>query len=206
MAPRVVAVGVGVSLLTALPAVAQDAPSLTVTLRRNSAPEVFVSVQNLLADGQFLDALRSGFPLYMEYRVQLRQAQPLWDRTVSAYVEEAVVLYDPVRDRFAVETGDSAQLLLPDRSALERWLERVYRVGLGLEGSGPFYYEARVEARMLSDEDVDEAFAWLRAESGDSVGLRDPGPLARVARRLLMRVTPLPRVRLRGRTEEFSVR
>lgn len=205
MARPGVAVALGASLIAALPAAGQTAPSLVVTLQQTSPPGVHVSVRDLLANGEFLDALRSGFPLYMAYRVQLRRPQALWDRTVSDIVWEYVVLHDPVRDRFAVETADGSAIL-PDSAALARRLARVYAVGLEPEGTGSFYYEAQVEARMLSDEDVDEAFAWLRAESGDSVRLRDPGLLARLGRRLLMRVTPLPRIRLQGRTEEFRVR
>jgi hypothetical protein len=70
---------------------------------------------------------------------------------------------------------------------------------------GEFYYDAAVTARMLSDDDVDEAFAWLRGEGGDSTRVEDPGFFARIARRVLIRVTALPEVRLEARTTRFHV-
>ena len=48
--------------------------------------------------------------------------------------------------------------------------------------------------------------AWLRGESAEGGRVQDPGMLARIARRLLMRVTSLPRVRLERRTRRFVVR
>jgi hypothetical protein len=51
-----------------------------------------------------------------------------------------------------------------------------------------------------------EAFAWLRGEGADSARLRDPGIMARLARRVLMRVSGLPSLRLEERTRRFTVR
>ena len=183
----------------------QTEPVLTAALRNSRPPEVVVRVEHLLARAEFLDALRSGFPLYVAYEVALRQSQTFTDRTVDDLVLEYVVLFDPVRDRFAIESGDETTEILSDRSALERRLAAAHVVGLEPDRSGSFYYETTVEARMLSDEDVDEAFAWLRGANSDSVKLRDPGFFGRLARRVLVRVTTLPHVRLRARTEQFRV-
>jgi len=196
--------------LVVLPAVVtaalgQEGPAVTATLRDARSPEVVVRFEQLFSRIEFLDALRSGFPLYVAYHAALRRSQTFKDRTVADFVWEYVVLFDPVRNRFALETGDGTTEVLPDRSALERRLATAYVVGLEPDGSGSFYYEATVEARMLSDEDVDEAFAWLRGANSDSVRLHDPGFLGRLARRVLVRVTTLPHVRLKARTEEFTV-
>jgi len=197
--------------LSALPTLvsvglAQEQPALTVALRDARPPEVVVRMEHLLARPEFLDALRSGFPLYVVHRATLRQSQAFKDRTVTDFVWEYVVLFDPVRNRFALESGDEATELLPDREALERRLAAAYVVGLQPDRGGTYYYETTVEARMLSDDDVDEAFAWLRGANGDSVKLKDPGFLGRLARRVLVRVTTLPHVRLSARTEAFDIR
>jgi hypothetical protein len=177
-----------------------SAQTLVLDLKHDS---VAVSVRDLLDRRGFIDALESGFPLYMEYHVALRRPQSFRDRTVWDEVWELVVVYDPVRDRYTVRTPPDSIEIVPDRHRLATRLAQVAIVPF--DGpDGEFYYEATVEARMLSDDDVDEAFAWLRGEARDSGGVKDPGVVARVARRLLMRVSSLPRVRLFARTTTFK--
>ena len=183
--------------LLAVEARAQERPGLRVDLLGSGPVDALVSVRRLLAEPRFLSALESGFPLYLEYKVVLRESRSWHDRTVGEpLVWEYVVLYDPVRERFRVETPDSAESLL-DRDALRQRLERVYRVQLDPDAAGDFYYAADVTARTLSDEDVDETFAWLRGTSGG------PGLLDKLARRLLVEVAPLPRLKLNGNSAVF---
>lgn len=177
----------------------QVRPELKVDLRGTGPPEVLVSLRNLLSEQRFITALESGFPLYLEYKVMLRQPRSLRDRTVSQLLWEYVVLFDPVRERFTVETPDSTETV-PDRDALRARLAQVYRVQLDPDEPGEYYYAGEVTARTLSDDDVDETFAWLRGTSGG------PGLLDRLARRVLVEVAPLPRMKLRGRSRAFTVR
>ena len=202
MRARGVAVALGL-LAAAVPAAAQD-PTLVLDLLSGNTPRVAVSVRDLLARRAFVEALESGFPLYMEYRVRLRRPQPIRDRTIWEDVRELVVVHDPVQDRYTVRTARSTEIV-PDRAALAARLGQV--TVLPFDGpSGEFYFDAVVTARMLSDDDVDEAFAWLRGEGGDSARVRDPGLLARLARRVLIRITALPSERLEARTPRFTVR
>jgi hypothetical protein len=173
-------------------------------LLRGSPPRVAVSVRGLLGRRAFLDALESGFPLYMEYQVRLRRPQALRDRTIREDVWELVVVHDPVQDRYTVRTATSTEIV-PDRAALANRLSQVTVLPFDGPGNGEFFFDASVTARMLSDDDVDEAFAWLRGEGGDSTRVEDPGLLARLARRVLIRMTALPNVRLDARTERFTV-
>lgn len=177
--------------------------TLALNLQDGSPPGVAVSVRDLLEGRGFLDALHSGFPLYMEYRVLLRRPQAIRDRTVWNEVWELVVVYDPVREQYTVRTPDSAEVV-GTRAALARRLAQVTVIRLDVP-AGEFYYEAAVDARMLSDDDVDEAFAWLRGDHAEGAALKDPGMLARIARRFLMKVTALPRVQLDARTGRFVV-
>lgn len=184
---------------------AQDRPSVRVDLQ-GSPPEALVSVRNLLEERRFLGALESGFPLYMEYKVTLRAPRSFRDARLGESSWEYVVLYDPLRERYTVETPDGTESI-SDRSALRERLAQVYLVGLVDPGDrGDLYYEAEVNARTLSDQDVDEAFAWLRGESGDSARMRHPGLFDRLARRVLVEVAPLPRLRLNGRSQAFQVK
>lgn len=178
----------------------QERPALRVDLSGTDPPEALVSVRHLLNEPRFLQALESGFPLYMEYRVTLRRPGSLRDRAMGPpVVWEYVVLFDPVRERFTVETPDGTEGL-PDRDALRARLAQVYRVPLEPGASGEYYYAGEVTARTLSDEDVDQTFAWLKGERGG------PGLLDRIARRVLVQVAPLPRMRLGARSPTFAWR
>ncbi len=176
----------------------QARPELKLDLRGTGPPEALVSLRNLLTEQRFLTALESGFPLYLEYKVMLRQPRAIRDRTVSQLLWEYVVLFDPVRERFTVETPDSTETV-PNRDALRTRLARVYRVQLEPDRPGEYYYAGELTARTLSDDDVDETFAWLRGTGGG------PGLLDRLARRVLVEVAPLPRAKLSGRSETFAV-
>lgn len=197
-----VAVALGV-LFGAIPAAGQG-PTLVLDLLPGNPPRVAVSVRGLLGRRAFLDALESGFPLYMEYRVRLRRPQPFRDRTVWEDVFELVVVHDPVQDRYTVRTATSTEVV-PNRTALAVRLSQVAVLAFDGPDGGEFFFDAAVTARMLSDDDVDEAFAWLRGEGADSAHVEEPGLLARLARRVLISVTALPRVQLNARTERFSV-
>jgi hypothetical protein len=199
---RGLGVAVALGVLLAAPAAGQD-PTLVLDLLSGNPPRVAVSVRDLLTRRAFIEALQSGFPLYMEYRVRLRRPQALRDRTIWEDVRELVVVHDPVQDRYTVRTSRSTEIV-PDRQALAARLSQV--TVLPFDGQpGEYYFDAVVTARMLSDDDVDEAFAWLRGEGADSGPVEDPGLLARLARRVLILVTALQSERLDARTGRFSV-
>lgn len=182
----------------------QARPVVRVDLEVDEIATARVSVHGLLNDERFLSAMESGFPLYVEYRVELREARSLWDRTVDAVEWEYVVLYDPVRRRYRLEYRDGTEYI-PDAAALSQRLEDVYPVDeLQPDSPGRYYFAAVVNATTLTDEDVDEVFAWLRGEGADSLPHDRPGFLTRAARKLLVRVAPLPRVELEGKSEKFE--
>ncbi|MBI4503315.1 MAG: DUF4390 domain-containing protein [Gemmatimonadetes bacterium] len=184
---------------------AQSRPVLRLDLNASRVPEALISVLNLLSD-RVHAALQSGFPLYVHYRVELRESRELFDRTAADTSWEYVALFDPMRERFVVEGTIDGREELTSRAALQQRLERVYVVGLVPDGPGRFYYRAMVEARTLSDQEIDEAFAWLQGEEGDSVGLRRPDAFTRATRRLLVRVAPLPQFGLEAKSRAFRAR
>ncbi|UCG85668.1 MAG: DUF4390 domain-containing protein [Gemmatimonadota bacterium] len=187
-------------------AVAQARPVVRVELEEEEIPTARVSLHGLLDDDRFLSAMESGFPLYLEYRVELREARSLWDRTVAAVDWQFVVLYDPVRRRYRLEYHDGTDYL-PDVTALSQRLEDVYRIHeLQPDRPGEYYFAAVVNATTLTDEDVDEVFAWLRGEGADSLRRDRPGFVTRTARKLLVRVAPLPRMQIEGKSDKFEHR
>jgi hypothetical protein len=199
---RITLVALGCAAILAPGVGAQNNPQLHVQLGRTATPEANIVLRGLLTDQRFLSAMESGFPLYLEYRAELRQSRSLWDRTVAAERWEYVVLYDPVRERFVIEDAAGTEIL-PTRASLREKIAEVYLVGLLPDREGEFYYQASVDARTLSDDDVNEVFAWLKGENIDSLPRQRPGLLTRVARRFLVRVAPLPRLHLEGRSQNF---
>ncbi len=183
---------------------AQASSGLLLALSGDSPPAVTVTAAGVLTDDRFIGAMESGFPLYVEFRVELRQPRSLWDRTVARTAWERVVLYDPVRARYVLEDPDGTEIVA-DRTALERRLAGPWTIRLAPDGDGRFYYRAVVRARTLSDADVDEVFTWLKGEDVDAVRVRRPGFLTRAARRLLVEVAPLPSMELRARSAAFSM-
>jgi len=174
-----------------------------VELSGDDMPVALVRVTGLLADDRFLSAMESGFPLHVEYTVELRESRSMWDRTVRSVQWDYVVLFDPVRERYRLEFSEGTEIV-HDRAALRQRLETVVPVEMAPDKDGDFYYKAIVNARTLDDEDIDEVFAWLKGEDVDSLRQRRPGLLTRTARRLLVRMAPLPRASLEGRSDTFA--
>ena len=194
------------ALLISVRLVGQGGPRLALSLRASSAgpPDAVVQLTNLLSDDRFLSAMHRGFPLYVALTVQLRESRALWDREVDRWVSEYVVQFDPVRNLYRVE-DEAGTEELPDRDQLERRLARVTIVSsLRPDRPGRYHYQASITARTLSDEDVDDVYAWLRGDA-DSTQHR-PGLITRTARKLLVEVAPLPRRTLEARTPDFAVR
>jgi len=151
--------------------------------------------------------MESGFPLYVEYHVALRNARSGWfDGTEEEFTWEYVVFFDPVRELYVVEAPGVTEQFSSLADLRNRVAQRYRIEALHPNEPGRYYYAATVNARTLSDSDVDEVFAWLKGEQGDSTDLDRPGFVTRTARRLLVRVAPLPRITLDERTEDFTWR
>ena len=198
---------VGACLLAAGPLAGQERPTFEATLRTTGAdpPEAVVTLRSLLSDERFATAMESGFPLYVALTVELREERSLWDRTVDRWVWEYVVVWDPVREIWVIEDPQGTEEFR-DRAVLARRLARVYVVPLEPRGGGRHHYRASARARMLSDEDVDEVYAWLRGDDAEAARRDRPGFLARTARKVLVQVAPLPRLDLDARTASFTRR
>lgn len=186
----------------------QGGPHVSVGLDRGEAetPALTVSLRNLLAEGQFLRTMHSGFPLYVAYTAEVMESRSNWfDRTAREYTWEYVVLYDPVRESYIVE--ETAQTVeLGSERELRDYLARVYVIpDLAPGRSGRYYFRVTVDARTLSDNDVDEVFDWLKGEDADSNDLRSRSLLTRTARKFLVRVAPLPHVTLTENSERFEI-
>lgn len=182
---------------------AAQQPSLAIALTDDASPHAVFSVDGLLANGEFIGAMESGFPLYVEFRLTLRESKSLWDRDVKSQVWEYVILFDPVRERYVLEDKGSTEIIRT-RDQLARRVSEEYEFVLTPEANGTFYYRFSVDIRTLDDADVDEVFAWLKGEDVDMGRPDRPGAVTRAARRLLVAVAPLPSLQIDARTPSFS--
>jgi Domain of unknown function (DUF4390) len=194
------------ALLGAAAASAADAqsPALTMILQ-SGVPRVQATA--LLADGQFVGLMRSGFPLRLHYRLELWRSRSGWfDQFVSDASWDAVARHDPLADDFVLLRSNGSVTRYSTADDLERALEIPFRVNLKPKGSGNFYFLCRLEVTTLNDADLEQLTRWLKGDDSQSVpgGGNVGDALARGAQRLLVRIAGLPRLTLEARSETYS--
>lgn len=200
------------TVLTLLPllgpaAVAAQAPTFAVSITPEPAT-ARVQSTNLLADGKYIDLLRSGFPLRLHYRLELWRVRSTWfDQFVREASWDAVVRHDPLADDFVLlrSGGNGAPTRFATAEQLAAALEIPYRVTLPPRGSGRFYFVSRLDVTTLNDTDLRELSNWLRGDMSPAVsGEGSIGDaLVRGAQRALVRIAGLPKLTLEARSAEF---
>ena len=188
-------------------AVAAQAPTLTVSVTPEPAT-ARVQSERLLADGKYVDLLRSGFPLRLHYRLELWRVRSTWfDQFVREASWDAVVRHDPLADDFVLlrSRGGARPTRFATAEGLAAALEIPYRVTLAPRGSGGFYFVCRLEVSTLNDTDLQELSNWLRGDMRPAVsGEGSVGDaLVRGAQRALVRIAGLPKITLEARSAEF---
>ena len=182
-------------------------PSLNVTVQ-NAVPRVRST--GLLTDGKFVALMRSGFPLRLEYTLELWKVRASWfDQYVREASWTAVARHDPLADDFVLIRGGGEITRYATPEDLTRALNIPYTVTLGTGGAGRgrFYYLARLEVTTLNDTDLQELSRWLAGDVGPVVsgGGNLGQALARGAQRVLVRLAGLPRQRLEARSPMIRI-
>lgn len=197
------------ALLGSASGLAAQGPSLNVTVQ-NGVPRVRGT--GLLLDGKFVGLMRSGFPLRLEYRLELWKVRASWfDQYVREATWAAVARHDPLADDFVLirSGGGETVTRYATPEDLARAIDIPYTVTLGTAGAGRgrFYYLARLEVTTLNDTDLEELSRWLAGDVGPAVsGEGNIGEaLARGAQRVLVRLAGLPRQKLEARSPTFRI-
>ena len=198
---------------------AQDAGPirLHVTLTQDSslrgARAPVVRSENLLGgESRWLDALRSGLPVRLHYRVEVWRSREGWFDTFSRQVEwDVVVRHEPLLDQYTLFTLVGArrqERRYATLDALGAALAFAYQINVRPDESGGYYYAASLQVSTLSDTDLDELERFLAGDLGDggkgSEGIGDA--VGRGATRFLLRLAGLPSLRLEARSPRFVVR
>lgn len=208
------------ALAAALPrgAAAQGAQSVHLTVRLADDSAVtgsrapVVRSENLLGDGRWLSALRSGLPVRLHYRVEVWRSRGAWFDAFERQAEWDVVLrHEPLLDQYTVLTlvgGRAQERRYATLDALSAALAFAYQVSVRPGQPGRYYYTASLEISTLSDSDLDELQRFLEGDLDDvAQGKEGVGDaLGRGATRFLLRLAGLPSLRLEVRTTTFEVR
>jgi hypothetical protein len=165
-------------------------------------------VRDILADDELEDAIRSGLPLRLRFRVELWR-DALFDDLISTEQWTAVLTFDPLSELYVVRTRADAPRAraFTDFDAARAVVETSYAVSLRPQRRGRYYYTGSVDIETLSLSDLEELERWLKGELQPAVsGERSlPGAIGQGARRLFIRVLSLPERRLEARSERFRV-
>ncbi|MEO8088810.1 MAG: DUF4390 domain-containing protein [Gemmatimonadales bacterium] len=205
------------ALWTSLAAQGEGPIRLHVALTQDSslrgARAPVVRSENLLSgESRWLDALRSGLPVRLHYRVEVWRSREGWFDTFFRQVEwDVVVRHEPLLDQYTLLTLVGArrqERRYATLDALGAALAFAYQINVRPDEAGGYYYAASLQVSTLSDSDLDELERFLAGDLGNgaqgSEGIGDA--LGRGTTRFLLRLAGLPSLRLEARSERFAVR
>jgi len=186
-------------------------PHLSITLSRDTAqglrPPV-LRAEHLLEDGVFQGALQNGFSVRFHFRLELWRKATLFDHLERDVEWDAVVRLDPLTGEFElIRTGGAVEHYAA-MEAVSSALAKSFTVELLPPTAGAdtrYYYLATLEIVSLSQSELDEVERWLRGDVGPAISSHGglTSALAVGARRLLIRLSGLPHLRLEARTATF---
>ncbi len=188
---------------------------LHVILAQDSSPRgaraPVVRSENLLGgESRWLNALRSGLPVRLHYRVEVWRSRDGWFDNFSRQVEwDVVVRHEPLLDQYTLLTLVGArrqERRYATLDALGAALAFAYQVNVRPDEPGGYYYAASVQISTLSDSDLDELERFLAGDLGGGGGEGIGDAVGRGATRFLLRLAGLPSLRLEARSERFTVR
>lgn len=198
-------VAVWLSLLLPPDAPAQRGPSLALF----HDPQTHLGVLRLseaLADRELEDAVRSGLPIRVRFRVELWKDAFL-DEQIGAEEWTVVLTFDALSELYIVRTraAPGTAKVFTNYKDARGVIEGQYNLTLRPGRQGRFYYTGSVDIETLSLSDLDELERWLKGELQPAVtGDRSiPGAIGQGARRLFMRVLSLPERRFEARSDKF---
>jgi hypothetical protein len=189
---------------------------LRVTLSPDSSQKgaraPFVRSENLLGgDSRWLQALRSGLPVRLHYRVEVWRSREGWFDIFERQAEwDVLVRHEPLLDQYTLLTFAGAarqERRYATLDALGAALAFAYQVNIRPTEEGRYYYAASLQVSTLSDSDLDELERFLAGDAGRDTrnGEKLGDALGRGATRFLLRLAGLPSLRLEARSDRFAV-
>lgn len=184
----------------------QQPPWLTVTADAGAEHRPLLYVGSVLSDQDLEDAVRSGLPLRLHFRVELWRDR-VFDSLEADQTMTTVLHYDPLDDRFVLRNraGPAEGRRFSSFSAARAAIEGSYALDIQPRRSGRYYYTAVLQVETLSLSDLEELERWLKGELGPAVrgDASVPGAVGKGVRRLMVRVLGLPARRYEARSDLF---
>jgi hypothetical protein len=186
------------------------APRLSVRVARGTDGALqspIVRAQGALVGGAFATALRDGFPVALHFTLELRRSVRLFaDRLERDAQWDAVIVLDPLTREFTLMRTGGTEEHFTSEAALEHALATPFTVDLAPSGRGQQYYVATLIVESLSLSELDEAERWLSGDFAPAVSRSGQvgNSLGRGVRRLLIRLSGLPRLQLEARSAYFT--
>jgi hypothetical protein len=195
----------------ALPAAAQAAerPGVRFVRSDDNSPPHALRVAGVLDDADLNDALRSGLPLRLRFRIELWR-----DRWIDALTETrswtTTLLFDPLDRVFIARDERDGQSVLAVSGSFEDAVAAVHRdhpLEASPQRAGRYYFTAVLEVETLTLSDFDELERWLQGELQPAITGRRPvgSAIGQGARRLVIRLLRLPAKRYESRSSTFEV-
>jgi len=187
--------------------------ALTSDSSARGARAPVVRSENLLGgESRWLNALRSGLPVRLHYRVEIWRSREGWFDSFARQVEwDVVVRHEPLLDQYTLLTLVGARRQARRYATLDALgaaLAFAYQVNVRPDEPGGYYYAASLQVSTLSDSDLDELERFLAGDLDDGgqggKGIGDA--VGRGATRFLLRLAGLPSLRLEARSPRFQVR
>jgi hypothetical protein len=185
----------GVQLDVLLPPPAQHA---------REAP--FVRSGSVLAERRTRDLLHNGFPVRLQYRIELWSTRGWFNSLQASESWEVIVRFSPLERRYQVArvVGERVTDLgsFDDVSAAEFAISAPFQPGIRPPSRRDrHYYNVLLTVSVISVSDLDEVERWLRGELRPAVrGQRNPGTAVTRGVRILV-------VRLLGsETRQYEAR
>lgn len=166
-----------------------------------------VAVPGLLDDDALENAVRSGLPLRMRFRIELWR-DGFVDGLVAQSAWSVAVAFEPLEQHYMAGVLPSDSLAAFDTWAAARAaVEGPYTPAMRPAAGGTYYYIGVVEVETLSLSDLDELERWLRGELEPAVRGRGSvgGAVGTGLKRLLIRIIGLPARRHEARSPPFRV-
>jgi hypothetical protein len=166
-----------------------------------------ITVEGGLEDDALEEAVRSGLPLRLRFRVELWRDE-WFDDLVGQADWSAVLAFEPLERSYLVAApGAEALARYPTYADATEALERPYIPAIRPRREGRYYYIAVLEIETLSLSDLDELERWLRGELEPVV--RGRGSVTDAVgtglKRVLIRVLGLPARRYEARSRPFRI-
>ena len=180
-------------LLVSAPSMAQDRPSLQITIPRANASgsssgnasivskSPIVSSRGVLTSGQIRSLVSNGFPARMHYKLEQWAVGRIFDNLKRTVEWDIVVRFDPLAKTYqvyhvsgtqATHLGDNADFSLAAAIAEAPYVTVMPPPKKGQRS----YYSLVLEVESLSLTDLDEVERWLRGELKPAIrGDKNPG-------------------------------